>query len=105
MTGIDPYGKDFKGNINPLVLFPPALQEAEEPKPADKDSRDDDDDANKDDEEDCSGPGDYDVEKTDDGKEMVVYDKEKGAIKLSSSHWFIYSMDIPYRFVNVSSSE
>ena len=86
MTGIDPYGKDFKDNTNPMVLFPPPKQEAEEPKDGDKEPRENEEDGSKDEEEECSGPGDYDVTKTKDGKEMVVYDKGKGAIKLSSGH-------------------
>ena len=88
MTGIDPHGKDFKDNVNPLVLFPPAQQEVEDPNAGKKGPRDDDDDdGKKDDDDECSGgPGDYGLEKLDDGKEMVVYDPGKGAIKLSSGH-------------------
>ena len=85
MTGIDPFGKDFKDNTNPMVLFPPPKQEAEDPNAGAKEPREKEDDESKE-EEDCNDPGDYDIQKTDDGKEMVVYDKAKGAITLSSGH-------------------
>lgn len=69
-----------------MVLFPPPKQEAEDPNAGDKEPREkEEDDSNKED-EDCNDPGDYDIQKTDDGKEMVVYDKAKGAIKMSLGH-------------------